>query len=468
MMGLYRERIVIKVAMKKAVEMDADRRTNRRVWWGVAVLLLLMVGGGVGFYLFYDVPAPDPASYAYEFKPVSIGENVFLVFDRETKALREAMREDWENRLSENDQLRRFEPGCEETLRAHVEAHSELREQLRKLVREAERPLAYPGVNAELTLMTPSRSVSVLLDGASGWQRAIQLSALTGDVLGASEQAMELTEFAKELSECDSTLIHWLVTMTMQTMGLQGLEKALQKGELPKEVSLDYRQRLQAAEVTHADFARCVRVEMWVQAGTWAKLGAAKGKAQRDAYLLSVNGASHWFESLTFKPNLTILENVHLVSPIAQGLEEGWADGRAAAQEAERITEAMMDRSNWRNWLHPNFTGRTLMGTSFSAWDGFIQRTLQTVVLNRCLQCVLALRAYESDEGRLPESLDFLVPKYLPAVPEDPIAGAALRWKPQTERIYSVGGDGHDDAGDFDPQMNMRKQKDWGIVYPRP
>jgi hypothetical protein len=454
--------------MDESMNLEADQRANRRVWWGVATLFGVVFGGAVGFYLLYDVSAPDPASYAYDFKESASGENAFSVFERDTDTIRNAMRDDWTKLIAENDRLHLFEPGCEEALREHVEAHREFVERFQRLVREAKRPLAYPEVNAELTLMTPMKALNVIQDGASSWQRVIQLSTLTGDTFGASGQAVELTEFAKELSECDSTLIHWLVMVTMQTMGLKGLEKALQKGQLAKEVGLEYRQRLQAAELIHADFARCVRVEMWVQAGTLAKLAAAKGKAQRDAYLLSVSGASNWFQALTFKPNLTILENVHLVSPIAQGLAESWARGMAAAQEAERLAKAMSDRGKWKNWLHPNFSGRGLVALSFGPYYTMIDKTMQTVVLNRCLQCVLALRAFEMDEGRLPESLDVLVPKYLPVVPEDPFSGAALRWNSSAKRIYTVGEDGRDDGGDFDPSRNMRSQKDWGLVYPRP
>jgi hypothetical protein len=91
------------------------------------------------------------------------------------------------------------------------------------------------------------------------------------------------------------------------------------------------------------------------------------------------------------------------------------------------------------------------------------------VVLNRCLQCALALHAYEAEVGQLPETLVELVPKYLPAVPEDPVTGDALKWNPRTERIYSVGEDGRDDGGDFENSDRiMRGDKDWGIVYPRP
>jgi hypothetical protein len=90
------------------------------------------------------------------------------------------------------------------------------------------------------------------------------------------------------------------------------------------------------------------------------------------------------------------------------------------------------------------------------------------VILNRCLQSALALRVDEAEVGRLPETLGDLVPKFLPAVPEDPLTGAALKWNPQTKRIYSVGEDGRDDGGDFEPERNMKGQNDWGMVYPRP
>lgn len=454
--------------MDESMNLEADQRANRRVWWGLATLFGVVFGGAVGFYLLYDVSAPDPASYAYDFKESASGENAFSVFERDTDTIRNAMREDWTKLIAENDRLHAFEPGCEEALRAHVEAHREFVERFQRLVREAKRPLAYPGVNAELTLMTPVKALNVIQDGASGWQRVIQLDALSGNVLRASGEALELTEFAKELSECDSTLIHWLVMMTVQSMGLKGLEKALQKGQLVKEVGLEYRQRLRAAELTHTDFAKCVRMEMYFQARTWERLRMAKGEAERAAVWVGIGDKTSWFAAMTFRPNMTILENVRLVTPVAQRLDESWADGMAAAQEAERLAQAMSVRGNWKNWLNPNLLGRGLVASSFGSYNTIIDKTMQTVVLNRCLQCVLALRAFEMEEGRLPESLDVLVPKYLPAVPEDPLTGTALKWNPQTDRIYSVGGDRRDDGGDFDPSRNMKKQKDWGLVYPRP
>ncbi len=67
---------------------------------------------------------------------------------------------------------------------------------------------------------------------------------------------------------------------------------------------------------------------------------------------------------------------------------------------------------------------------------------------------VLAINLFESDHGRRPETLDELVPDYLPSVPLDPFAPGdqPIRYLPHAEdpRLYSVGENGIDDDGAFD------------------
>ena len=62
----------------------------------------------------------------------------------------------------------------------------------------------------------------------------------------------------------------------------------------------------------------------------------------------------------------------------------------------------------------------------------------------------LAVRLYALDhDGQLPRTLEALVPRYLPAVPIDPLSGQAIRYinEAKNPRIYSVGRDGVDDGG---------------------
>jgi hypothetical protein len=67
----------------------------------------------------------------------------------------------------------------------------------------------------------------------------------------------------------------------------------------------------------------------------------------------------------------------------------------------------------------------------------------------RIIQTRLAARAYQLDYGRPPASLEALVPKYLPAVPQDPFAPQPLVYRVQDGKplVYSVGPDGADDGG---------------------
>jgi hypothetical protein len=74
----------------------------------------------------------------------------------------------------------------------------------------------------------------------------------------------------------------------------------------------------------------------------------------------------------------------------------------------------------------------------------------------RNLHVAFALAAYRLDNGRYPEKLDELAPKYLAAVPGDLFSGKALIYRPSETGylFYSVGVNGKDDGGrwyDDDP-----------------
>ncbi len=69
----------------------------------------------------------------------------------------------------------------------------------------------------------------------------------------------------------------------------------------------------------------------------------------------------------------------------------------------------------------------------------------------RLVVTAIALRRHQLRHQRLPETLGTLVPDFLARVPEDPMDGKPLRYRPQpdgTFLLYSVGEDGIDQGGD--------------------
>jgi hypothetical protein len=84
-----------------------------------------------------------------------------------------------------------------------------------------------------------------------------------------------------------------------------------------------------------------------------------------------------------------------------------------------------------------------------SVEDRLFDRVTETHALQRVTMTALALRLYRKENGRYPENLQQLVPKYLPSVPIDPYDGKPLRYRKLQKgfKVWSVGGNRKDDGG---------------------
>ncbi len=88
---------------------------------------------------------------------------------------------------------------------------------------------------------------------------------------------------------------------------------------------------------------------------------------------------------------------------------------------------------------------------STSEFDMGFSLHFRILTQRRMAAAALAIRLSELDHGRRPETLDELVPDYLPAVPLDPMdpAGGPIRYRPHADPplLYSVGPDLIDQGG---------------------
>jgi len=87
-----------------------------------------------------------------------------------------------------------------------------------------------------------------------------------------------------------------------------------------------------------------------------------------------------------------------------------------------------------------------------------------SVALERCTRTLVALERFRRDRGgALPASLAELVPRYLPAVPIDPMIDAPLHYRVQADAyvVYSVGLDQRDDGGDLTSEVRRETRPDW-------
>ena len=95
--------------------------------------------------------------------------------------------------------------------------------------------------------------------------------------------------------------------------------------------------------------------------------------------------------------------------------------------------------------------------------------TAATVLaLTRTAQGILAVERYRRDNGRPPSSLGEVVPSYIKVWPQDPFSGAPLLYRVEGSgfSVYSVGSNGKDDGGEFEPLTGVAGQntKDVGLT----
>jgi hypothetical protein len=94
-----------------------------------------------------------------------------------------------------------------------------------------------------------------------------------------------------------------------------------------------------------------------------------------------------------------------------------------------------------------------------------------TQTILRSLATACAIERYRMAHGRLPATLEDLVPAFLPSTPTDPLTGKPLCYNPSESSsylIYGTGWDQTDNAGSSVSALNDFKkfadQADWGVL----
>jgi hypothetical protein len=93
-----------------------------------------------------------------------------------------------------------------------------------------------------------------------------------------------------------------------------------------------------------------------------------------------------------------------------------------------------------------------IMAVVLPGVGGFLYGAVRSTASSRATDAVVAVERLRRENGRLPQRLQELVPKFLPDIPIDPFDGRPLRYTVQGGRyvVYSVGRDGVDNGGQGD------------------
>lgn len=133
---------------------------------------------------------------------------------------------------------------------------------------------------------------------------------------------------------------------------------------------------------------------------------------------------------LIYKPNATLDLYADLIrekSRLSRKAPKDWLSITSPPSSSNAI------RSPW------NAYGQTLVAFARSSAERMAQMLWSPHTQQKALQAYLALRLFHLETGRLPSSLDELVPHYLPSVPIDDVDGSPLRYSSEYRAVWSHG-----------------------------
>jgi len=236
-----------------------------------------------------------------------------------------------------------------------------------------------------------------------------------GDIKGAVESCLTILKLCRRIGD-EPLLLAFRVQRTIFFMGVRGLwEEVLADADASRGTYLAALSEVRAWNIDR-DFIRAL-------------------KAERAISILTLKSFPRAW--ITVVAELSVLKVYRQIIAIAQ---EGAPYDRKEVEQIETEIE--------RKPLIPS-PSRVFILMLTPSPTGIFEAATQTHALQRVTMTALALRLYRKENGRYPENLQQLVPKYLPSVPVDPYDGKPIRYRRLQKgfKVWSVGGNRKDDGG---------------------
>lgn len=427
------------------------KKDTRRAWKLMIAALVLVFGLFASVMLFYDCPPPDDSGIMPKFTESPGGHNPLAVFLEELKAvpLKEINKQI-------SFEAMRGEKGTEEEIRAFLAEQESSLQVFEKFIQTNPSTWRWPGGEERASFhfnnldYSPSLSIRTIL------LMKAHLEAIDGKMDASVRTCLQLVKYGHGLEGAEGSMQDNLLAITASGCGKIGLEKALLSEDAPPELLANVQQAVASHEPLRENLVKSSQAEL-----LYNKTMIAAVKKNPD--LIFAKNEFGNLKVLFIKPNSTQAMAMHYKKPAIDALGVSWREGWKVTQRMKRESRAFEE--DWfRFWISPNAYGHYVMQFAAPAYEGICEQNLINVCVTRQIVIMLALRRHELEQGRLPEKLEELIPRYLAAVPVDPFTDSAMVWNPVKKVIYSVGGDGKDDAGWID----LRGKTNWPTFNTQP
>ncbi len=285
-----------------------------------------------------------------------------------------------------------------------------------------------------------------------------------GDTPGAAEDIHTMLRLA-ELTGEDPTLIGYLVRVAIQTIALSAFWDGTSQHAWSEPQLMTFQQRF--AELKQRDaLVMAFRGERLFGKTTFELM--RQGRLDPESLGAMVDGS----DVVTLIPKAWMLQNqahhARVMDQIVDALQRSDPERGIAAMgsvwETQRIDHMVFDTASHR--LHPYRVFTQLLLPALAKVHAKADRCLTAT---RMALAVAALERHRLAKGGYPKALGELVPRFLPAVPLDPMDGQPLRYRLDADgsfTLYSVGPNHADDAGVFESRQGQDLDWAWPPNHP--
>ncbi|QIF04280.1 hypothetical protein [Roseimicrobium sp. ORNL1] len=396
-----------------------ERSLRRRPWLIAGVIVIMLLGALVYFFLRDEVPPEDA-----DFKPAWTAgggpRNPLVIFMEETSP------------LYRREYYGHYQPGTPE-------------EAQRLEVLVAKNAFVFPAfeklmaTDSSLWRWPDDRGTSFpLRDDCYICQEVAEIALATkveflvhhGQRREAAMLAVAMHRFGHGLNQAEGGSLYYSQVLKIQEVARDELVLALESETSP-EILEQVQEELTGIEQQTSDLIPVIKRGHLLMTSVFHTM------AHDEAAFADLTQRHPSYFKIWLRPNRTLWLDLQYRRDLIASLESG--DWRKAHTQSEAFLDAVFARHRkfWHWMTNPNAFGR-------GQWYEWLNKdlvldTATEVNKHRMLITSLAIRRYELSHNTLPKTLQDLVPEFLPAVPVDAMNSLSIEWDPAKRVLLARG-----------------------------
>lgn len=250
-------------------------------------------------------------------------------------------------------------------------------------------------------------------------------------------EAMKILRFAQRVQEAEGSLIQWLIGSHFKRQGLICIRELSMRADVRARQLVALSRELERYAADREAFVHTVKFEFGYALDQFEMI--AHGELDPDDLLLGHDtGPGEAFDLFSTRQRMADVMRTAIACARSEpewGIQLAPRDYAGCVDSEDRVS--IQAAEGWHLGLQQGAMEDTALAAT---------------------RALLALRAFEQDNGRMARSLFELVPVYLSEPPIDPFDGEPLRYSPTAEIVYSVGADLRDDGGSTKENPALARQ----------